>query len=72
MYQFGNFRLEPANGCLLRDGVRVPTEPKALRLLELLIESDGVLVDRDLLQDQLWGTDPRLRPCDRRPTAPPS
>ncbi|MEP7245635.1 MAG: winged helix-turn-helix domain-containing protein [Gammaproteobacteria bacterium] len=34
----------------------MPVEPKALRLLELLLESGGALVDRDLLLDQLWGT----------------
>jgi non-specific serine/threonine protein kinase len=55
-YEFGTFRLEPENGCLLRAGVRVQVEPKALRLLELLIQSGGVLVDRDALVVNLWGT----------------
>ena len=53
-YQFGAFRLEPAERRLLRDDSLVEIQPKELDLLILLIERAGHLVPKDELLDALW------------------
>jgi len=45
----------PRNARLLRRGERVQVEPKALRFLEVLIEKNGELIDRDVLLHEVWG-----------------
>jgi len=43
LYEFGPFRLDPAERSLLRDGKAVPLTPKAFELLVLLVENRGHL-----------------------------
>jgi eukaryotic-like serine/threonine-protein kinase len=53
-YQFGPFRLEPAERRLLREGTPVPLTPKAFDLLVLLVEQAGHLMKKSDLLDELW------------------
>jgi DNA-binding response OmpR family regulator len=46
IYQFGPFRLDPAERLLLRDEHTVPLTPKAFDLLVYLVEHQGRLVER--------------------------
>jgi non-specific serine/threonine protein kinase len=55
VYEFGEFRFEPANVRLLRRGAIVHAEPKALQVLAVLIGAAGNLVERDALLDNVWG-----------------
>jgi DNA-binding response OmpR family regulator len=41
---FGPFCLEPASGCLWRDGVLVPLRPKSFALLASLVAQAGQVV----------------------------
>jgi DNA-binding winged helix-turn-helix (wHTH) protein len=53
-YEFGDFRLDPAN-CILRcGGEPVALTPKAFDLLLLLIESRGTLVGKKAIMKRLW------------------
>jgi non-specific serine/threonine protein kinase len=54
-YEFGDFRFDPGNARLSRGGVVLHAEPKALKVLEILLEHSGSLVDRDALFDRVWG-----------------
>jgi DNA-binding winged helix-turn-helix (wHTH) protein len=53
-YEFGPFRLEPAERRLLRDGEDVPLPPKALDLLIALVSRPGRLVTRETLLEEIW------------------
>jgi DNA-binding winged helix-turn-helix (wHTH) protein len=53
-YDFGPFRLDPAESTLLRDGVAIPLTPKAFDTLEVLVEQAGRLVSRDELMRRVW------------------
>lgn len=53
-YEFGNFRLDPAERILLHDGQLVPLTPKVFDLLLLLIENSGHLVGKDELMRAIW------------------
>jgi len=55
VYEFDEFRFEPANVRLLRSGTVLHAEPKALQVLALLIGAAGSLVERDTLLDAVWG-----------------
>ena len=55
IYEFDEFQFEPANARLSRRGVLLHAEPKALRVLEVLLEAKGSLVDRDTLLNLVWG-----------------
>jgi TolB-like protein/DNA-binding winged helix-turn-helix (wHTH) protein len=54
VYEFGAFRLDAADGRLLRDGQAVPLAPKAFEALVALVESDGRTLSRDDLINRLW------------------
>lgn len=54
VYEFGAFRLDAAEGRLLRDGQAVPLTPKAFEALVALVESDGRTLSRDDLINRLW------------------
>jgi hypothetical protein len=47
IYEFGEFQFEPANARL--SAILLHAEPKALRVLEVLLDGKGSLVDRDTL-----------------------
>lgn len=53
-YQFGAFRLDPAERLLLREGQPVPLTPKAFDLLVYLVERHGRLVEKRALLTALW------------------
>ena len=54
VYDFGAFRLDPAERLLLKDGQPVPLTPKAFDLLVYLAERPGRLVEKQALLSALW------------------
>lgn len=53
-YEFGAFRLNPAEHILLRNGQHIPLTPKVFETLLVLIENNGHVVDKDELLKQVW------------------
>jgi DNA-binding winged helix-turn-helix (wHTH) protein len=53
-YEFGSFRLDPAEYVLLRDGQIIPLTPKVFELLLVLVENSGHVVGKDELYKQVW------------------
>ena len=53
-YEFGPFRLNPAEGLLLRAGRIVPLTPKAFDTLLLLVQNSGHVVSKERLFQILW------------------
>jgi Tol biopolymer transport system component/DNA-binding winged helix-turn-helix (wHTH) protein len=53
-YEFGPFRLDPADRLLLRDGHHVPLTPKAFETLLILVENSGRVIDKDELLKKVW------------------
>lgn len=54
LFNFGPFRLDPAQGALLRDGKLVPMTPKAVLILSILVENHGKVVGREELMERAW------------------
>jgi Tol biopolymer transport system component/DNA-binding winged helix-turn-helix (wHTH) protein len=54
LFEFGPFRLIPAEGLLLRGDQPIPLPPKAFEVLLLLVENHGHLMDKDELMSRLW------------------
>ena len=54
LYEFGPFRLEPAERKLLRGNELVPLTPKAFDTLLLLVRNSGHLLEKDELLSALW------------------
>ena len=55
IYEFDEFQFEPGNARLSRRGVLLHAEPKAMQVLEVLLDGNGSLVDRDTLLNLVWG-----------------
>jgi TolB-like protein/DNA-binding winged helix-turn-helix (wHTH) protein/tetratricopeptide (TPR) repeat protein len=53
-YRFAEFELNEADFCLSRAGHRIALEPKALRVLTLLVSRAGRLVDKQELLESVW------------------
>jgi TolB-like protein/DNA-binding winged helix-turn-helix (wHTH) protein/Flp pilus assembly protein TadD len=53
-YEFGPFRLDPADRQLLRDGQPVPLRPKVFDILVTLVARRGRLVEKDELLRVVW------------------
>ena len=53
-YRFLDFELSERDFCLSRDGQRIALEPKALRVLTLLVSRAGRLVDKQELLGSVW------------------
>jgi TolB-like protein/DNA-binding winged helix-turn-helix (wHTH) protein/Flp pilus assembly protein TadD len=53
-YEFGTFRLDPAERILLREGQPVALTPKVFDTLVLLVENAGRLVTKDEFMKQVW------------------
>jgi len=53
-YEFGDFRLVPADKQLLRRGKPVPLKPKIFETLLLLVERQGRLIEKEEFLRQLW------------------
>ena len=54
LYEFGKFRLDPAEHLLLRDGKPVALTPKAFDILCVLAQSGGHLLSKDELMKKVW------------------
>ncbi len=54
VFEFGPFRLEPAERRLWRDGILLPLTPKALDTLLALVENAGRAVGKDELMERVW------------------
>jgi len=54
LYEFGPFRLDPAERRLLRDNEIVALTPKAFDTLHLLVRNSGRLLEKDDLIRILW------------------
>lgn len=54
IYEFGEFRLVPAEGLLLRQGASISLSPKAFEVLVFLVERNGHLVTKSEIIDQVW------------------
>lgn len=53
-YEFKNFRLDPDERVLLRDGKPLSLTPKAFHLLRILVENHGHIVDKENLITEIW------------------
>jgi DNA-binding winged helix-turn-helix (wHTH) protein/TolB-like protein/cytochrome c-type biogenesis protein CcmH/NrfG len=53
-YEFGRFRLKPAERVLLREGEPVPLTPKVFDILVTLVEHGGHVVAKDDLMKRVW------------------
>jgi TolB-like protein/DNA-binding winged helix-turn-helix (wHTH) protein len=53
-YRFLDFELSELDFCLSRGGQRIALEPKALRVLTLLVSRAGRLVDKQELLESVW------------------
>lgn len=54
IYEFGKFRLIPAERLLLREGESVPLTPKVFETLIVLVEQSGHLVEKEELLQRVW------------------
>ena len=54
MYQFGAFRLDPANRLLYRDGDLIALPPKVFDTLLLLVTNTGQVLSKDEMMKHLW------------------
>lgn len=53
-YDFENFRVDPDERVLLRDGKPLPLTPKAFHMLLVLVENHGHIVEKEKLMDEIW------------------
>ena len=53
-YQFGEFTLDSARGCLLRAGVEIKLRPKVYETLKYLVEHPGQLIGKQELMQAVW------------------
>ncbi|MCA1638383.1 MAG: winged helix-turn-helix domain-containing protein, partial [Acidobacteria bacterium] len=53
-YEFGEYRLDPVERQLLRDGRVITLTPKAFETLCLLVENGGHLLEKNRLMEMLW------------------
>jgi len=54
--RFGAFELDSSNGELRKQGIRIKPQEQPLRVLEMLLRSQGELVTREELRTALWPT----------------
>src|SRR5262245_7785248 len=53
-YEFGPFRLDPAERRLLREGETVSLSPKVFDLLLVLVRRNGAILDKEELLSAVW------------------
>jgi DNA-binding response OmpR family regulator len=53
-YQFGEFTLDIARGCLLRAGAEIKLRPKVYETLKYLVEHPGQLIGKQELMQAVW------------------
>jgi DNA-binding winged helix-turn-helix (wHTH) protein/TolB-like protein/lipoprotein NlpI len=54
VYEFGDYRLDPRERLLWRDGVMVWLTPKAFDTLLVLVEQRGRVLSKDELMERIW------------------
>src|SRR5215468_11221807 len=54
LYEFGSFRLDPANRQLLDEGRAVSLTPKALEILVILLQNGNGLTTKEELMRRVW------------------
>src|SRR5262245_50529995 len=54
LYEFGRFRCDPQEHLLLCEGKPVSLSPKSFEVLVALIQSNGRLLTKDELMQQVW------------------
>ena len=54
LYEFGIFRLDPAERLLLRDNKPVALTSKVFDILTMLVENSGHLLEKDVLMQAIW------------------
>jgi len=54
IYEFGEWRLDPAEHLLLRNGSAVPLGPKVFDTLLVLVENAGRLVTKNEFMNRVW------------------
>jgi DNA-binding winged helix-turn-helix (wHTH) protein len=54
IYLFDSFPLDEERFCLTRNGARVPLESKSLRVLLLLVKSEGRLLEKNAILEAVW------------------
>ena len=54
IFQFDRFEVDPASFRLLRDGIAVSIEPKALELLIFMLRNRGRLLAKQELLEAVW------------------
>ena len=54
IYEFGDFRMDPAEQLLLQHGRPVALTPKVFETLLILVQSEGRLIEKDGFIRQLW------------------
>ena len=57
LYEFGPFRLDPAEHVLLRDGEKVPLRKREFSVLMALVENHGHVMTKDELLKEVWQDD---------------
>jgi DNA-binding winged helix-turn-helix (wHTH) protein/TolB-like protein len=55
IYEFGRFRLEPAERRLLYQGQPVSLSPQLFSLLVVFVENSGKLLSKEALRNKVWG-----------------
>ena len=55
IYEFGPFRLEPAEHRLLRQGQPINLSPQLFSLLVVFVENSGTLISKEELRNKVWG-----------------
>ena len=53
-FEFGPFRVDPAERVLLREGESVALTSKLFDILLLLVENSGRVVEKDRLMNEVW------------------
>lgn len=53
-YQFGDFHLDVARGCVLRSGAEIKLRPKVYEALKYLVENPGRLIEKKELIQAVW------------------
>jgi DNA-binding winged helix-turn-helix (wHTH) protein/TolB-like protein len=54
IFEFNQFRLDVERGRLFRDGEIIPLPPKAISLLQLLLEYQGRVVEKETILETVW------------------
>ena len=54
IYEFGEFTMDVARGCVLRNGEEIKLRPKVFETLKYLVEHAGRLISKQELMQAVW------------------